>query len=173
MILFGTQFSKLAALYGEPKEQMQWKCNEYKIKPKYHIEDEPQIQKVHKNLIQEEGAEMSANVDSANPTFIEAEMHTCSIIFRHGRQMCHSFGSTRRQAERNAAVMGLKWIEERKEELEAFCGGKPRGKDANSGGKREGHDPPSKKQKSGLETALKFTKFEDEELQQIGVKKMR
>lgn len=35
LILFGTQFSKMAALYGEPKEQMQWRCNELKIKPKY------------------------------------------------------------------------------------------------------------------------------------------
>jgi hypothetical protein len=34
--------------------------------------------------------------------------------------MCGSVGSTKRQAERNAAVMGVLWIESNKEELKAF-----------------------------------------------------
>ena len=44
LILYNSQFSKLSSLYGEPKEQFQWKCNEMKIKPKYDIIDrEPKL----------------------------------------------------------------------------------------------------------------------------------
>lgn len=173
MILFGTQFSKLAALYGEPKEQMQWKCNEYKIKPKYLVEDVPQIQKVYKNKVHQNGDDTTFSSDNA-PNFTEAEMIKCSIIFRHGKTMCHSFGSSRRQAERNAAVMGLKWIEESKEELETACRGKAKAAaDHGDASPTRGATCSFPVRKPGLETALKFTRYEDEELEQIEVKKMR
>jgi hypothetical protein len=47
-------------------------------------------------------------------------MYSCNVIYRHGQLMCGSVGSTKRQAERNAAVMGVLWIEKNKDELKAF-----------------------------------------------------
>ena len=70
-------------------------------------------------------------------------MYTCQIIFRHGKEMCRSIGSTKRQAERNAAVMGLKWIDDHSDELYKEV----KLKNKNKGEVRE--------------TAVKFTKFED------------
>jgi hypothetical protein len=48
---------------------------------------------------------------------VVAKMHRCHIIYRRGHQMCSSIGSTRRQAERNAAVLGLLWLEEHRDEV--------------------------------------------------------
>mgnify|MGYP006096169437 CR=1 FL=1 len=48
---------------------------------------------------------------------VAAKMYRCHIIYRRGHQMCSSIGSTKRQAERNAAVMGLLWLEEHKDEV--------------------------------------------------------
>ena len=44
LILYNSKFSKLSSCYGEPKEQMQWRCNQFKIKPKYEILEEPKIE---------------------------------------------------------------------------------------------------------------------------------
>lgn len=73
LILYNSKFSKLSAIYGEPKEQFQWRCHEYKIKPKYHIEDvEP-----HPYCIADSDGES-----------IEANLIRCEIIFRNGEKMC-------------------------------------------------------------------------------------
>jgi hypothetical protein len=42
LILYNTQFSKVPALYGEPKEQFSWKCNEYRIRPQFTIANQEQ-----------------------------------------------------------------------------------------------------------------------------------
>ena len=47
-------------------------------------------------------------------------MYSCNVIYRHGQVMCGGFGSTKRQAERNAAVMGLLWLEDNKEGLKVL-----------------------------------------------------
>jgi hypothetical protein len=39
-------------------------------------------------------------------------MIKCNIIFRNGKIMCSSFGASRRQAERNAAIVGILWLEQ-------------------------------------------------------------
>ena len=46
LILYTSKFSKLTSEYGEPKEQFQWKCHEFKIKPKYEIEDYPRLREI-------------------------------------------------------------------------------------------------------------------------------
>ena len=51
LILFNTQFSKLSALYGEPKEQFNWKCNECKIKPKYVNHEVPVLRTIVRQQI--------------------------------------------------------------------------------------------------------------------------
>ena len=51
--------------------------------------------------------------------YVKAPMYTCIIIFRHGHEMCRNIGSTKRQAERNAAIMGLKYIDDNYAELYA------------------------------------------------------
>lgn len=48
------------------------------------------------------------NIDGQNKEFmIEAE-----VIYNYGEVMCRSYGCNRKQAERNASVAGLYWIEE-------------------------------------------------------------
>lgn len=47
-------------------------------------------------------------------------MYSCNVIYRHGMMMCGSVGSSKKQAERNAAVMGLLWLEGNKEELKVL-----------------------------------------------------
>ena len=51
------------------------------------------------------------------PISTTAEMYTCDVIYRRGEVMCQGFGSTKRQAERNAGVVGLKWLKEHPELL--------------------------------------------------------
>lgn len=99
LILYNSKFSKLTARYGEPKEQFQWKCHEFKIKPKYQITDEP-----GQELI--EGG-------------ISAAMYRCDIFYWNGLPMCSGHGSTKRQSERNAAVYGLLWLDAHQNELRA------------------------------------------------------
>ena len=76
LILYNSQFSKLSALYGEPKEQFQWKCHEFKIKPKYLIDEEPRLEWV--------GDE------------VESMMYTCKVLYNHGQVMCEGIGSCKR-----------------------------------------------------------------------------
>lgn len=71
-------------------------------------------------------------------------MYTCQIIFRNGQEMCRSIGSSKRQAERNAAVMGLKWIDDHSQELYKEVKRKVQGEER--------------------VTAVKFTKFEEIDL---------
>jgi dsRNA-specific ribonuclease len=97
LILYNSKFSKLSSCYGEPKEQFQWKCHEFKIKPKYLIDEAPKLQCIEGEF--------------------ESMMYTCNVLYKNGRVMCGSLGSCKRQAERNAAVMGLLWIEAHKDEL--------------------------------------------------------
>ena len=51
----------------------------------------------------------------------EATMYQCDVLYRKGKILCTGYGSTKRQAERNAGVMGLRWQKEhpefRKKEL--------------------------------------------------------
>lgn len=100
LVLYNAQFSKMAAIYGEPKEQFQWKCHEHWIKPKYKVSESTYMQ----------------TIKSENMVFCEVEalMYDCTIIYRNGQEMCGSIGSTKRQAERNAAVMGLLWLDSSK-----------------------------------------------------------
>ena len=44
------------------------------------------------------------------PISTMAEMYTCDVLFRKGQVLCQGFGSTKRQAERNAGVEGLRWL---------------------------------------------------------------
>ena len=48
---------------------------------------------------------------------VQAMMYTCEVIYRNGQTMCSSIGSSRRQAERNAAVVGLIYLDNHKDEL--------------------------------------------------------
>ena len=47
-------------------------------------------------------------------------MYTCEVLYNHGKVMVSGCGSTKRQAERNVAVLGLKWFEENAEEMRRF-----------------------------------------------------
>ena len=50
-----------------------------------------------------------------------ASMYRCDALYRKGKILCSGYGSTKRQAERNAGVEGLRWClkhpEYRKKEL--------------------------------------------------------
>jgi dsRNA-specific ribonuclease len=107
LILYNTQFGKLPALYGEPKEQFQMKCHEFKIKPQYRFLEEPKM-----TVISEECSVM---------------MYTCEVIFRNGQTMVSSIGSTKQQAERNASVTGIIWLETHKDELQFYISAKKKG----------------------------------------------
>ena len=41
-----------------------------------------------------------------------AEMYTCDVLYRKGQILCQGHGSTKRQAERNAGIMGLRWLDD-------------------------------------------------------------
>lgn len=97
LIMYNCQFCKLQAVYGEPKEQFQWRCNEVKIKPKYSGSEE-----LTEELVTDDCTAM---------------MHRCKVIYSNGKQMCEGTGSSKRQAERNAAVMGLRWLDANREQL--------------------------------------------------------
>jgi hypothetical protein len=71
----------LSAVYGEPKEQFQWKCHSYKIKPKYQIDNPEPIPTI---------------LSDENGETIEANLVKCEILFRNDKKMCGSVGSTRR-----------------------------------------------------------------------------
>jgi len=42
-------------------------------------------------------------------------MYRCDVLYRKGKVLCTGYGSTKRQAERNAGVEGLKWLKEHPE----------------------------------------------------------
>lgn len=138
LITYNTQFSKLAELYGEPKEQMQWKCNELKIKPKYLIDEESQVLTVRSQKQLEHG----------RVEHVDALMFSCKVLFRNGRTMCRGIGSTKRQAERNAAVMGLLWIDQNIKELKSNV-----------------KTAKAKDSAQEVQTAVAFTKFDDADVE--------
>jgi len=78
---------------------MQWNCNKFKIKPKYSIPDEPRPEVIDGD--------------------ITSMMYRCNIIYKHGVHMVSGIGSCKRQAERNAAVHGLLWLDKHQHELRA------------------------------------------------------
>ena len=41
----------------------------------------------------------------------KAWMYRCDVLYRKGQLLCSGYGSTKRQAERNAGVEGLRWLE--------------------------------------------------------------
>lgn len=41
-------------------------------------------------------------------------MHTVSIVYNNGEVMAKSYGFNKAQAERNASILGLKWLKENK-----------------------------------------------------------
>ena len=48
---------------------------------------------------------------------LQSFMYRCDVIYKHGQHMVSGYGSTKRQAERNAAVHGLAWLDKNQEEF--------------------------------------------------------
>ena len=57
-------------------------------------------------------------MSEAETEYVEAAMYTCQVLYKQGKLMVTGHGSTKRQAERNAAVLGLKWLEGNQQEID-------------------------------------------------------
>lgn len=88
-VVFIAKFGKI--LHKEPKEEFIWAAVAQKIKPQFRFSE------------------------NAAPVMIDADYETdmfqADVIFNNGQVMCTGYGSNRKQAERNASVMGLNWID--------------------------------------------------------------
>ena len=89
-ILYVAKFSKV--LYKEHKEEFLWAAIASKIKPRFQFSDEARLAKIAENYW--------------------VEMFQADVIYNNGQIMCTGYGSNRKQAERNASVLGLQWIKE-------------------------------------------------------------
>jgi dsRNA-specific ribonuclease len=87
-VLFIAKFSKV--LYKEHKEEFLWTAVAKKIRPQFRFSDEPIPVVVGDSSYQ-----------------VEAMMYRADVIYNQGEVMCTAYGSNKRQAERNASVMGL------------------------------------------------------------------
>ena len=119
LLLFVAKFSK--EVCKEPKEQFVIKAQaDFRIKPKFYIHDVPELIEVASRQLLEVGTDLEGK-----PLFqqrmTEASMYRCDILYRKGKILCSGFGSSKRQAERNAGVEGMRWCaahpELRKKEL--------------------------------------------------------
>eukprot|EP00347_Sterkiella_histriomuscorum_P014175 403361874 len=88
-VLFIAQFSK--KLYKEPKEEFLLTSHSFKIKPQYKFYEVPVVIQVDEQT--------------------QAEMIKAEVIFNNGEVMCTAYGSNKKQAERNASVEGLNFID--------------------------------------------------------------
>ena len=86
-------FSKI--LYKEHKEEFIWASIAKKIRPKFRFSEE---------LIP-----FTVNSEEHGP--IQAHLYQADVIYNQGTVMCTSYGSNKRQAERNASILGLQWLE--------------------------------------------------------------
>jgi hypothetical protein len=92
-VLYVSKYSK--ELYKEHKEEFIWAGIAKKIRPKFIFSDELIPFTIH-------------NDDHGS---IEAHLYRADVIFNQGELMCTSYGSNKRQAERNASILGLSWLE--------------------------------------------------------------
>lgn len=96
IVLFVAKFSKV--LLKEAKECFIIKSmTDFMMRPKFNMSQETEVKTVESRSAK------------TGPT-TESLMYTCEILFRNGKVMCHSIGSTKRQAERNASVAGIRWL---------------------------------------------------------------
>ena len=79
-------------LYKEPKEEFLLTSHHIiKIKPQFKFYESPVVLQVDEKM--------------------QAEMIKAEVIFNNGEIMCTAYGSNKRQAERNASVEGMNYIE--------------------------------------------------------------
>lgn len=95
-VLYVAKFSKV--LYKEHKEEFIWASIAKKIRPQFRFSEEP------------------SQVEVFDPALgrmqqIDSFMYRAEIIYNQGEVMCTAYGSNKRQAERNASIAGLHWLE--------------------------------------------------------------
>jgi hypothetical protein len=75
---------------------------DFKLRPHFHISHEAELQIVPRRN--------PRNSDENEQNQCESLMYKCDIIWRRTEVMCSGYGSTKRQAERNASVQGIRYL---------------------------------------------------------------
>ena len=113
LLLFIAKFSKHVC--KEPKEQfMILAQTDFRIKPKFVVHDGATLMEVPSKQVIEQ-TDPSTGQAIYHRVMAEARMYQCDVLYRKGQILCQGFGSTKRQAERNAGVEGLRWLQEHPE----------------------------------------------------------
>jgi len=95
LIIFVAKHSKVC--FKEPKEQFIIKAlMQFRIRPQFLINEDPIMR------------EVVSRAQTGDSTF--ALMYKAEVLFRKDEIMCHSYGNSKRQAERNASVEGLRYL---------------------------------------------------------------
>ena len=92
-ILYVAKFSKI--LYKEHKEEFIWASIAKKIRPQFRFSEEL----------------MPITVNNEEHGPVQAYLYQADVLYNQGAVMCTSHGSNKRQAERNASIAGLNWLE--------------------------------------------------------------
>ena len=100
-VLFVAKLSKI--LYKEHKEEFIWCSIANKIRPQFRFSEEPMLVTLGPTSDEEES---SSSTDG-----VQANMYRAEVIYNQGTVMCTAYGSNKRQAERNASIIGLQWLE--------------------------------------------------------------
>lgn len=111
--LFIAKFNK--RLYREPKDEFQQVSALVKITPKwssYEVEVSDTVDGfMHALSTREDPKELyrvgGASATNQTPVY---KLTKCEILYNNGQVLCVGFGSSKKQAERNASIRGCEWL---------------------------------------------------------------